>query len=402
MSITPADPSTKTPGDVDWYQFTTSGPITIANYVGLNFDPSRGLIDAELVASNGMDVIGRADNASYFSSDRGVEARMSLPVETGNGPYTFYVVVYGLQGATSPDYALHFSLPGVNSINDTKDRATLLGNLTGIHTYSAPKYPLAILSSNDKNYFQFTLQDTPVAGNYVSITSVSGAGVLELDLLDANQNLITSAYTTGGVAEISLYGGKTAIQKGSTYFVLVKGYRNSTTPSYIFQINAAGGDHFEPDNTQNEAHVLDDMAVGGMGGGYVHGLESWGDLSIEPDLPSSSESQYNSQPPAPDVDYYSFTLANEGLAGDYARIAYDRSLGDLVLGLYDSSGTLIAQASTAQDFEQISLQGLPTLPTGQYYYLEVSGYKGATNPDYTLTLDTPEVPAPDTSRDRDG
>ena len=34
------------------------------------------------------------------------------------------------------------------------------------------------------------------------------------------------------------------------------------------------------------------------------------------------------------------------------------------------------------------LQGLTG---GQVYYLEVSGYNGATNPDYTLTLDTPEA-----------
>ena len=326
---------TITPADIDWYEFSTSGPLTSSNYVGLDFDPSEGLIDAEVLDSSG-NVIGRADDAAYFSSDLGVEARMSLPTEAGNGPYTFHVVVYGLQGATSPGYALHFFLPGTNSPNDTMSKATDLGNLTGINTISAPTYPLAILSSSDKNYFQFTLQDTPVTGDYVTITSVNGVGALELDLVDANNDLIATADTTQGFAQISLYGNKLPITAGTTYYVRVEGYRQGTTPSYTLQINAPGGDRFEPDDTQQAARDLDSMPVGGIGGGYVQGLASWDDLSIEPDPPSSSDSEYNNNaPPAADVDWYSFTLYTEGLAGDYARIDYDLSLGDLVLGLYD-------------------------------------------------------------------
>ena len=106
------------PGDVAWYTFSTTGTSTSANYVGLNFDPSLGLIDAELLISNG-NVIGRADDASYFTSDLGVEARMSLQGEPAG---SYYIVVYGLQGATSPDYALHFFLPAstpATSPNDT-------------------------------------------------------------------------------------------------------------------------------------------------------------------------------------------------------------------------------------------------------------------------------------------
>ena len=91
-----------------------------------------------------------------------------------------------------------------------------------------------------------------------------------------------------------------------------------------------------------------------------------------PDQLDASEFN-NNAPPAADVDWYSFTMVSEGLAGNYARIDYDLSLGDLVLGLYNNSGTLITQASTAQDFEQISLQGLTA---GQTYKLEVSGFAG--------------------------
>ena len=95
-----------------------------------------------------------------------------------------------------------------------------------------------------------------------------------------------------------------------------------------------------------------------------------------------------SDSPTTDDEWYSFTMVSAGMAGNYALIDYTASLGNLDLSLYDSSGNLITQASTAQNFEQISLQGLAA---PQVYYLEVSGYNGATNPDYTLTLDTPEA-----------
>ena len=275
--------------------------------------------------------------------------------------------------------------------------ATSLGELTGINTYSPPTYPLAILSSNDKNYFTFSMSQTPIAGDYVNISSVGGIGALELELINpANNAVITSADTTDGFAQISLYGEA----KSTTYELLVAPYQNGTTPSYTLEINAPGGDRFEPDYSVQTAYNLDAMSVGGMGGGYVTGLESWDDLSVEPYQADSSSSEYNNSAPSSDDDWYSFTLSSEGLAGDYARIDYNGALGDVVLGLYEmenNTPTLITQASTAQSFEQISLQGLAS---GQTFYLEVSGYVGAsgvaaTNPDYTLTLNTPEVPQAD-------
>ena len=209
------------------------------------------------------------------------------------------------------------------------------------------------------------MQETPIAGDYVSIASVNGVGALELDLLDANQDVIATADTTGGVAEISLYGNS-KILAGSTYYVRVEGYNGGTSPLYTLQIDAAGGDRFEPDNSPQAAHNLNDPApdpndptIMSATAGYVHGLETWDDLAIEPEQASTTVS--GSNPSSTDDEWYSFTLKSEGLAGDYARIDYDRSLGDLVLGLYtyDSQTnvlTFITMASTAQDFEQISLQ----------------------------------------------
>ena len=282
-----------TPGDVDWYTFTTVGASTNANYVGLNFDPSLGLIDAEVFNSSN-ELVGRADDASYFQSDLGVEARIALPTEPA-GTYTYYVAVYGLNGATSPDYGLNFFLPGAtppSSPNDTQTAALNLGNITGINTvttpssgYIGPPYSVAILSPTDQNWFEFTLQQAPVAGDSVSIATTDAFGSLELDVLAPNSNdpnnpISITATTTGGVAEISLTGNSQPA--AGTYYVEVSGYQGGTAGSYTIQINAPGGDRFEPDNTQATAHDLDDPPVGTMGGGNVHGFETWGDLSIEP------------------------------------------------------------------------------------------------------------------------
>ena len=100
---------TITPGDMTGTSSPPRAPDS-ANYVGLDFDPSEGLIDAPGPRLfRGCD--RAADDASYFIVGLGAVERMSLPAQAGTGPFTYDVVVYGLQGATSPDYALNLFLP---------------------------------------------------------------------------------------------------------------------------------------------------------------------------------------------------------------------------------------------------------------------------------------------------
>ncbi|MDR2642637.1 MAG: fibronectin type III domain-containing protein, partial [Planctomycetaceae bacterium] len=86
-----------------------------------------------------------------------------------------------------------------------------------------------------------------------------------------------------------------------------------------------------------------------------------------------------------DADYYRFELTAKGDTKSYVRIAFDVSLGDVELQIYNASKKAIKSASSTGNSEQISLNGL----VAGIYYIRVYGYKKATNPSYTLTINPP-------------
>ncbi len=83
-------------------------------------------------------------------------------------------------------------------------------------------------------------------------------------------------------------------------------------------------------------------------------------------------------------DWFRFQTATAGYQGDYARILFQESQGDLDLELYDASGKRLSSSNSTHDNELISLQGL----VAGTYYVRVHGYNGATNPDYGLRIQT--------------
>lgn len=84
-------------------------------------------------------------------------------------------------------------------------------------------------------------------------------------------------------------------------------------------------------------------------------------------------------------DWFRFKLQDGGRSGDYVSISFQHSQGDLDLGLYNSSGQLIRNSIGVTNEERISLAGLSA---GSTYYIDAYGYRGATNPDYSLTVNT--------------
>ena len=98
--------------------------------------------------------------------------------------------------------------------------------------------------------------------------------------------------------------------------------------------------------------------------------------------------------PVGDVDWYEFTTKDTGDAGDYVSISYNQAAGPLVLALTNSSGNPVpgvpADVNSFGDTETISLNGVPA----GTYGIEVSGYEGATNPHYALTINAPAPPPP--------
>lgn len=56
------------------------------------------------------------------------------------------------------------------------------------------------------------------------------------------------------------------------------------------------------------------------------------------------------------------------------------------LYVYNASQTLLGRSISETDSEQVTVN----VVAGQYYYVRVIGYNGATNPNYSLTIDQPE------------
>jgi hypothetical protein len=83
-------------------------------------------------------------------------------------------------------------------------------------------------------------------------------------------------------------------------------------------------------------------------------------------------------------DWFRFSMPGEGTAADFVRIDFEHDWGDLDLYVYASDGTTVVGASGASgDSEMVSLNG----QRAGTYYVMVYGYRGARNPNYTLTID---------------
>lgn len=89
-------------------------------------------------------------------------------------------------------------------------------------------------------------------------------------------------------------------------------------------------------------------------------------------------------------DYFKFYSNHTGGSGDFVQIDFQHSLGDLDMTLLDSNLSSVATAQGTSNTELISLNGRPE----GWYYVRIYGYNGATNPDYSLTIDPPSNNSP--------
>lgn len=85
------------------------------------------------------------------------------------------------------------------------------------------------------------------------------------------------------------------------------------------------------------------------------------------------------------IDWFRFEISSGGTAASTITTQFQHALGDVDLELYDSRGNLVRVSDGVSDSETISMDRLAR----GTYFLKVFGYNGATNPDYTLTINPP-------------
>ncbi len=334
----------------DYYKFTITSAATSANSISMNFLHSQGDLDLRLYNSTGT-LLKRSEGTTNTET-------ISL---SGLAAGTYYVHAYGYRAVTNPNYSLTISAPGALTDdsyenNDTQATATNLGALTGVATVNN------LVLADSADWFNFSTSATGTSSDFVRINFTNSQGNLTLELWSSTGTLLGTSNTTGNTEQISLSG-----RAAGAYSVRVSG---ATNPNYSLTIDAPTpvvDDAYEDNDTRETASSL----------GALTGVATVNNLVL-----------------ADAADWFSFTTGGAGTSSDFVRINFTNSQGNLALGLYNSAGTLLATSnSSTANSEQISLSGR----AAGTYFVRVYGNSGATNPNYSLTIDPPTATVVDDS-----
>jgi Ca2+-binding RTX toxin-like protein len=348
--------------DQDWFKFDLLSKGTVGDYISIVFDTYQGDLDLELyeLSSNG--------STTLIKSAKGFRNNESISLENLSENKTYFARVVGFSGNTNPNYTLSINTPGTDRFeeNDDRDSAITLIRNKNLQTWDS-------LSIDDNDWFKITLPSGLTANDYIRIDFDHSQGDIDLELYDSNGTTKLDSSTGVGNSEyISLAG------RSGDYYIKVLGYGNATNPNYSLIINApisGTGDWLESNNTQATAKDLNTQFSQQIQAG-----QQFLELGVDADKPLSINS-------STDVDWFKFTIASAGKLGDYASISFDHTAGDLDLELYNSSGQVIKSSKGISNIQTIDLKGL----AAGTYSLKVTGYQGATNSAYSLSVLAPFI-----------
>ncbi|MEO5367506.1 MAG: PPC domain-containing protein, partial [Magnetococcus sp. WYHC-3] len=345
-------------GDADWYRFELAGRGTADSEVRINFIGFLGDVDMALYDAQG----------GLLASSTGVGDSELIHLE-GRDAGTYFLRVYGYSNAENPLYSLTIEAPrGAVSTddryedNDSAATARDLGTLTALGEWEN-----LVILSQDADWYRFTLPQTAGSQGFVRIDFDGSLGDLDLRLYNTDATPVTlgSSSGVGNWEQVSLNG----LAAGS-YLVQVYGYGSAANPEYHLSISPDGSigaiaaDDYEDNDTRETAAELRDLEPG---------INIIRDLSVE----------------ANDADWYRMELGGRGTAESGVRVDFSDALGDVDMALYDAQGTRLTASTGTGDSEGIGLEGR----AAGTYYLQVYGFNGATNPNYTLSVRLPEEAA---------
>ncbi len=348
--------------DVDWFKFTIAGAGQQGHYAAISFDHTLGDLDLQLYNSSN----------TLLKTSEGVANAHSVDLK-GLSAGTYYLRVYGHNGEVNPSYTLTVDAPfaGVTADwgegsdnNNAISRATNLGKLD--RQFNRDNLSI---TANDTDWFRFEIDAKGGVSDAAGITFNHQQGDLDIELYASDgTTLLDSSQGVGNTESISLNG-----RNAGVYFLKVYGYGGATNSEYSVAISApvnAAGDWADRLAANNTAATARDLRT-------VQGFQTWEPFSIHT---------------ATDVDWFKFTTLATASATDYLQIDFDHTLGDLELELYASNGTtLLGKSETTNNFERLNLVNTSNQPLGAGTYLvKVTGYNGAINPSYQLSVNAPD------------
>jgi hypothetical protein len=272
---------------------------------------------------------------------------------------TYYLRVFGKDGELNPSYHLQLvvsqSPPGDRfEPNDSFATATNLGAL-GNRTEAG----LSIHFPANDDYYRFT---AATSGTFIADVLFSQqAGDIDVALYNANQTRLSYSDSRSNNERIVW-----SVAAGQTYYLHAYGYSGAMNPSYTLQLlvsQAPVADRFEPNDSFAAASDL----------GTV-GSRTEASLSIH-----DSEND----------DYYRFSAAAAGTLT--VDVQFSHAAGDIDIVLYDENQDFLDSSGSVGNSERI----LWSVSPGEVYYLQVYGYSGETNANYSLQLNVAAAPPGD-------
>lgn len=288
---------------------------------------------------------------------RGVESASPTPDLGGRLNFTprssFTAQIITGSGNVVSDVALSSSTAWAAAVDDAFENNDSFYQAANLGTISQPSAVNNLIMADQADWFQFRLSQTASATANVAIQFQSTSGDLDLAVYNSSGRLLGYSNGTSNSESISLAGAS-----AGTYYVYVYGYAGAANPHYTLTVDpgqSVSDDRFEPNNTFSQAADL----------GVLKANHTEQNLVM-----------------ADAGDWYRFTMNGQGNISNYVGVNFQHTAGDLDLEVYNSSGRRLGLSDGVTNSEVVSLSGL----SAGTYYVHVYGYRGATNPNYSLTV----------------
>ena len=198
--------------DVDYYSFALARKGTSADSVTLTFDTEYGDLDLYLYDVNGIFQLGKS-----VSTTSGTETISLKGLSRG----VYIVKVVSKDGLTVADYDLTIDIhstdvnPDKYENNNTLRKAKNLYTLNGNDSLAG----LSIHDESDIDYYKFAIKEKGSADDWIAIDYKASLGDLDLEILDADGNVVAWSRTAENTDTASLKGLETG-----DYYIRVTGY----------------------------------------------------------------------------------------------------------------------------------------------------------------------------------
>jgi hypothetical protein len=256
-------------------------------------------------------------------------------------------------------------MPDLYEPNDS-----LGGGATNLGVVStALSIPNLSIDSYNEDWFKF--QTTGNGATTVGINFLHAQGDLDLQVRDFNGNWLGSSTSSSNNETVNL-----SYLPAGTYYAQIYGWNGASNPNYTLNLSTPSAPPGipippAPPTTQFDDWYEENDFLGTGDLGSLQGLNPYYGLVLQSN----------------DQDWFQFQTTNTGTLN--VRLDFLNSLGDLDFELYNSAGERVGASATSGDVEQISI---PNAAPG-IYHAKVIGYNGASNSNYSLTVDAPTAAA---------